>query len=118
MRIESLSSQNIQTPVSRQNAEVSSDRASEAEASKTTEVKATEEAEKKEESENTLDENVTAVSRDGDTLEISSDNNNSKGIMTKIPDASLAKYSKIQLQKMLKENKITKQQYDKAVKGK
>ena len=54
-----------------------------------------------------------AISRDGDTLEISK----GRGI-GELPDAILAKYSKQKLKQLLINRQITRQQYDKAMKNK
>ncbi len=49
-------------------------------------------------------ENYTVVSKDGDTLELS--------------DMALAKYSKSKLKQLLQNGKISRQQYEKAIKRK
>lgn len=48
----------------------------------------------------------TAISKDGDTLELGS----------KMNDATLAKYSKVKLKQLLSSGQITQQQYAKAMK--
>lgn len=116
MRIDSLASQNMQVSVKEQSTEALNDKTVKADESKTEEPKNTQETKPLEERD--FNKNITARSKDGDTLVISSEKSSSKKIMTKIPDASLVKYSKTQLQKMLKEEKITRQQYEKAVNGK
>lgn len=74
----------------------------------------------------------TAVSKDGDTLEISEDTktgnskenkhgiavNNSAKNAVKVTDAALAKCSKSKLKQLLQNGQISKQQYDKALKKK
>jgi len=75
--------------------------------------------------------NFTAISKDGDTLELSTiksadnneglagrklDNDGSK-VSVKMSDAVLAKTSPGRLKQLLSEHKITKQQYDKAIKA-
>lgn len=60
-------------------------------------------------------QDYTAISKDGDTLEISM---KSAGNTTKMTDAALAKCTKTKLKQLLSSGQITKQQYEKAVKGK
>ena len=75
-------------------------------------------------------DNYAAVSKDGDTLEISENSKNNEGDSSKIiinednnkksevrmTDAALAKCSKVKLKQLLQNGEISKQQYEKAVK--
>lgn len=66
-------------------------------------------------------EAYTAVNRDGDTLEISGETSSKKvinegDVNIKIPDISLKNYTKEKLKMLLQTGKISKQQYDKAIK--
>lgn len=60
-----------------------------------------------------MSSNYTAVSRDGDTLEITENKSE-----TKMSDAALANCSKQKLQQLLANEEITRQQYNKAMKNK
>ncbi len=59
----------------------------------------------------------TAVSKDGDTLELSSSAINSSSSDT-ISDTELATYTESKLRQLLSSNQITRQQYEKAISGK
>lgn len=60
-----------------------------------------------------MSSNYTAVSRDGDTLEITGNKGGAK-----MSDAALANCSKQKLQQLLANEEITRQQYNKAIKNK
>lgn len=65
-------------------------------------------------------EAYSAVNRDGDTLEISGERINKKvikegGENIKLPDVSLKNYTREKLKMLLQSGRITRQQYDKAV---
>lgn len=74
----------------------------------------------------TQNRNYSAVSKDGDTLEISETGKNDKNKVTvtentdvqngsQMTDAALVKCSKVRLKQLFQKGKITKQQYEKAM---